>query len=338
MVRHSFFKLPGLAIPATVCGFAFLLLLIGTTPRFSYAQPGELTGFSFLRIEPSARAASLGGSFSAMYGNDANAMFYNPALLNDQMHRALSVSFVNHVSDLRASFIAFGLHQDPIGSMGVGIRFLNWGSLTETDEQGNELGSFSSNDLAITLGASRVYADRVRLGVNLHSILTSVASFRSSALALDLGMLYHSVEGDFTFGASVNNLGVVLNSLGSEDDELPLDFRLSVTKKLQHLPLLLSLTGYNLHDYTEVTADATAFEQIMEHIALGGEFQFSESFNLRFGYNHRRHETLKTKSRLDFAGFGFGAGLKISSFRFDYAYSSWSELGGLSQFTVRTVL
>ena len=306
--------------------------------RDALAQPGELTGFSFLRIEPSARAASLGGSFSAMYGDDANAMFYNPALLNDQMHRALSVSFVNHVSDLRASFIAFGLHEDRIGSMGIGVRFLSWGKLTETDEEGNDLGSFSSNDLAITLGLSRIYADRVRLGVNIHSILSSVASFNSSALALDLGMLYHSIEGDFTFSASVNNLGVVLSSLGSVNDELPLDFKLSVTKRLRHLPLLLSLTGYNLHDYTIITENATPLEQIMEHVSLGGEFQFSEGFNVRFGYNHRRHETLKTKSRLDFAGFGFGVGLKISSFRFDYAYNSWSEAGGMSQFTVRTVL
>ena len=76
----------------------------------------------------------------------------------------------------------------------------------------------------------------------------------------------------------------------------------------------------------------------MEHISLGGEFQFSEGFNLRIGYNHRRHEALKTKSRLDFAGFGFGVGLKISSIRFDYAYNSWSEAGGMSQFTVRTAL
>lgn len=333
MTDHSSrvqYRLGGIAL--------FLLLLTSAYPQSVLAQPGELTGFSFLRIEPSARAAALGGSFSAMYGDDANAMFYNPALLNDQMHRALSVSFVNHVSDLRASFIAFGLHDDRIGSLGVGLRFLSWGKLTETDELGNELGSFSSNDLALTLGASRVYADRVRFGVNLHSILTSVSSFRSSALALDLGMLYHSVEGDFTFSASVNNLGIVLNSLGTVDDELPMDFRLSVTKKLQHLPLLLSLTGYNLHDYSTVTEDATPLEQIMEHISLGGEFQFSEGFNLRFGYNHRRHETLKTKSRLDFAGFGFGVGLKISSIRFDYAYNSWSEVGGMSQFTVRTVL
>ena len=317
--------------------FLFLILFTGT-PKAGYAQPGELTGFSFLRIEPSARAAALGGSFSAMYGDDANGMFYNPALLNDQMHRALSVSFLNHVSDLRASFVAFGFHDDRIGSMGAGLRFLSWGDLTETDEQGNELGSFSANDLAFTLGIARPYADRVHFGVNIHTILSSVSSFKASALALDLGMMYYSIDGNFTFSASVNNLGVVLNSLGSTTDELPVDLRLSLTRRLQHLPLLLTVTGYNLHDYSTTVEGATTFEQIMDHIALGGEFQFSESFRVRIGYNHRRHETLKTKSRLDFAGFGFGVGIKVSSIRFDYAFNSWSELGGMNQFTVRTAL
>ena len=321
-----------------VVGSLLSILLVSGVSREGYAQPGEVTGFSFLRIEPSARAAALGGSFSAMYGDDANGMFYNPALLNDQMHRALSVSFLNHVSDLRASFIAFGFHEDRIGSMGVGLRFLSWGTLTETDAQGNELGDFSANDLAVTLGISRPYADRVHFGVNVHTILSSVSSFNASALALDLGMMYYSVDGNFTFSASVNNLGVVLNSLGSTTDELPVDFRLSLTRRLKHLPLLLSVTGYNLHDYDSTPEGATTFGAIMDHITLGGEFQFSEGFNVRIGYNHRRHETLKTKSRLDFAGFGFGVGLKISSIRFDYAFNSWSELGGMNQFTVRTVL
>ncbi len=57
------------------------------------AQPGQLTGFSFLRMEPSARAAALGGAFNAVQGDDVNAFFYNPALANAQMHRGLSVSF-----------------------------------------------------------------------------------------------------------------------------------------------------------------------------------------------------------------------------------------------------
>ena len=37
-------------------------------------------------------------------------------------------------------------------------------------------------------------------------------------------------------------------------------------------------------------------------------------------------------------GFGFGVGLKISRIYFDYAFNSWSSLGGLNQFTLRTVM
>ena len=334
----------GLRVSCTmaVIRFRLLIILFCFSPVLvcsnAFAQPGEITGFSFLRIEPTARAAALGGSFSAMYTDDASAMFYNPALLNAQMHRALSVSFLNHVSDIRAGFAAFGLHESRLGSMGLGIRYMNWGSIEETDNQGNELGDFSANDLAVTLGLARAYSEQLHVGVNLHSILSTVSSFRSSALALDVGILYYSLDQDFTFSASINNAGIVLSSLGATDDELPLDLRISITKKLQYLPLLLSVTGYNLHDFDSAIEDAAPFEQVMEHITLGGEFQFSEGFQVRFGYNHRRHETLKTKSRLDFAGFSFGAGIRISSVRFDYAYSSWSELGGLNQITLRTVL
>jgi len=44
------------------------------------------------------------------------------------------------------------------------------------------------------------------------------------------------------------------------------------------------------------------------------------------------------KSRLDFAGLGFGIGLKITRVRVDYAFNSWSSIGGLHQFTLQTAL
>lgn len=302
------------------------------------AQSEGLTGFSFLRMEPSARAAALGGAFNAVYDDDVNALFYNPALLNRQMHRSFSASFLNHVGDVRAGFLAYGLHSERVGSIGFGVRFLNWGSLQEADAAGNELGSFSANDVAFTVGIGRLYMEQLYVGANLHSVISRVGSFSASALATDVGVLFHAPDESFSFSASINNLGFTLNSLGALNDELPLDFRLGVTKRLRHLPLLISLTGYNLHDYDSVIDEANTFDQIMQHVAIGGEFQFSDAFNLRFGYNHRRHETLKLKSRLDFAGFGFGAGIRLSRFKFDYGFNSWSSLGGLHQFTLRTVL
>ena len=312
------------------------LLLCCAVP--TSAQPTDLSGFSFLRLEPSARAAALGGSFSAVYGDDVNAFFYNPALLNEEMHGVLSVSYLNHLSDLNAGFAAYGRHRDGLGTVGLGLRFLSWGELQGADEQGNRTGTFGASDVALTGGIARAHDERLRYGANVHVIYSSVESYSASALATDVGVMYALPGQQLTLSASVNNLGVTLSSLGSTHDALPVDVRIGLTKRLRYLPLLVSVMGYNLHDFDSLSETATTLDDILAHVALGGELQFGESFNVRLGYNHRRHEALKTKSRLDMAGFGMGFGIKITRFRLDYAYTSWSENGGLHQLTVRTSL
>ena len=316
---------------------SFFLSVLVFLAASAHAQPSDLTTFSLLRLEPSARAAALGGSFSAVYGDDVNALFYNPAGLNESTHGALSLSYLNHLSDLNAGFIAYSRHVEGIGSLGAGLRFLDFGDLERADENGERSGTFGASNAVLTLGGARAYREHVRYGVNVHALISSIDVHRASALALDVGGLYTIPSQRLTFSLSVNNLGVTLSSLGTTRDALPLDVRLGVAKRLRYLPLLLSLTGYNLHDPGGGLPDATGLNTVLQHLALGGEFQFSEAFNVRFGYNHRRHEDLKTSSRLDLAGVGLGFGIKIARVGFDYAFNSWS-FAGLHQFTLRTRL
>ncbi len=323
------------------CKYVFPLVCAAALcgPSLSaFGQPGPLTGFSFLRIEPSARAAALSGAFSAVYGEDINALFYNPALLNDQMHRAASFSYLNMLSDLSAGFLAYGREIEGVGAVGAGLRFLSWGDIQGADENGEPTEQFGASDAALTVGLGRAYSEQLHYGANVHFIYSSVEAYRASALAADLGVLYRLPDRQFTASASINNLGFTLNSLGAVQDELPLDVRVGLAKRLQYVPLLISVTGYNLHDIGNAAEDSKTFDRIMHHLALGGEFQFSEAFQVRFGYNHRRHEALKLKSRLDLAGFGMGFGIKVRRIGFDYAYNTWSSVGGLHQFTLRTVL
>jgi len=311
------------------------LALISTAVQ---AQPGPITGFSFLRFEPSARAAALGGSFSSVYGDDVNGLFYNPALLNASMHNTLSVSYLNFLSDVNAGFLAYGRTYEALGSVGVGIRFLTWGDVQGGDEQGNKTGSFGAGDVALTVGLARSYGETFRYGGNVHFVHSQIESYRASALAADVGIVYHLAASRFTASASVNNVGFALQSLGAERDELPMDLRLGVSKRLEHVPLLLSLTVYNLNHPNEVADGTGAISRALHFVLIGGEFQFSPAFNLRFGYNHRRHEALKAQSRLDTAGLGVGFGLKVAGANVDYAFNSWSSAGGLHQFTLRTKL
>ena len=317
-----------------------LLSVFGTLSAFSpvAAQPGPATTFSFLRLEPSARAASLGGAFSAIYGDDINALFYNPALLNEEMHRAISLSYLNHLGGVNAGFIAHGRHLDGLGTIGAGIRFVGWGDMTGYDELGEETEDFGASSTALTLSFARSDDPRLRYGANIHAAFSRIESYGATAIAADAGLAYHLPESQLTLSASINNIGVVASSIGSVRDELPVDVRIGFAKRLQYVPLMISITGYNLNRIGEEPAGGNAFGDAMRHIALGGEFQFTDAFQLRVGYNHRRHQDLKMKSRLDLAGFGAGFGIGISRIRFDYAFNSWSSLGGLHQFTVRTVI
>lgn len=318
--------------------YAVLALLVCALSAPALAQPGPATTFSFLRLEPSARAASLGGAYAAVYGDDVNALFYNPALLNEEMHRALSISYVNHLAGVNAGFVAHARHLEGVGTVGAGLRYVSWGRMDGYDEMGNETDAFSANDAALTASFARTDDERIRYGANVHAVLSSVGSYGASALAADVGVAYHSPDHHLTLSASANNVGVVLDALGTSGEDLPVDLRVGLSKRLRYVPLLVTITGYNLHRVGAEPAGGSAVGDALRHLAFGGEFQFSESFNVRFGYNHRRHQDLKMKSRLDMAGLGLGFGIKVTSFRFDYAYNSWSTLGGLHQFTLRTVI
>ena len=298
----------------------------------------DLTGFNALRIEPSARASALGGSLSAVYDDDVNTFLYNPALLNEGMDRDLSVSYLNHVSDISVGSVAYGRHFERYGTFAAGLRYLHWGTLQGGDEDGQRTGTFGASDLALTLGGARHVSEGLRYGAGLHIVYSGVETHSASAVALDAGILWRVPLQRLSVSASVHNLGFALRSLGPTRDALPVDIRIGVSKRLRYIPFMLSLTGYSLESTLNGLQGASVADKVFRHLLIGGEFQLSRSFNLRFGYSHRRHRALKrTGSRLDLAGVGMGFGLAIRRFRLDYAFNSWS-FAGLHHVTVRTKL
>ena len=312
-----------------VCAFIFLA---GTLPLSATAQPGPVTGFSFLRVAPSARAAALGGSLSSVCCEDLGAFFYNPALLSTSVDQLLSVSYLNHLHDLSAGFAAYSRDIGTYGTAAAGLRFFSYGQLERADEAGNRTGTFSASDIVLTLGGGRAYQDNVRYGASIHLVYTGIDQYRATALLVDIGMAYHDSARRLTASASINGAGMVLRSLGSVADEIPLDIRVSVAKGLRYVPLFVTLTAYNLHDLGAPFEGSTA-DRIAQQMIVGLEFNVVAAFTLRAGYNHRQHQNLSSGNRLDIAGAGMGFGLRVRRFALDYAYSSWS-FAGLHQFTV----
>lgn len=294
----------------------------------------ESSGFPILQLDPSARSAAMGGANAALTELSSNSFFGNPALLTPASHGKLAVSYLNHVSDLQAGWLSYARSIDSLGTFGVGLRYLSFGSFVERNELGEETGTFGASDVALTVAGARPFTNRITYGANLHFLRSSIAAEAASALALDLGLTYLSETQQTSFSTSVHHLGYVLSSIGNRSDELPFDLRVGFTQKLAHLPLLVSVTGYRLTQLDGGEEGNSSIASVLNHLRLAGEFQFSKSFQIRFGYNHRQHENLKVKSRLDMAGFSTGVGLVIAKIGIDYSFNSWSSLGALHRFSI----
>lgn len=315
-------------------GFYYILgvLLIGGIVQPVKAQSSTREGFAFLRLETSARMSALGGLFPDWMPEDVSAVFFNPAMLNPSMHRQLSLSYMNHLAGIHAGTAIIGWEVPRVGMMAFSLRYVSYGTMTEADEQGNRLGQFSASDGGFFIAMAREVWGRLRAGVQVGSVFSHIASYQAVALTLEGGVSYLWPDQSAAFSASVHHVGVVLRSLGSLQDRLPTDVRIGVSKRLAHLPLVLGLSLYDLGNLRGPDAS------LWRHTIMSGEFRFSPSFQLRFGYNPRRHEDLKIKNRLDMAGVSMGFGLRIRQFTFDYAYVSWSSLGTIHHLTVRSRL
>lgn len=298
----------------------------------------ESVAFPVVQLDESARVAALGGRSPALTTDDVGALFSNPALLSTLARKTISVSYLNHIGSITAGWISYAVGVDSLTTAGVGIRYLTFGSIEKADEEGVRNGTFSASDMSITVGASRSTIPSLTYGVNVNFLLSSIDGFHSSALTADAGVFYEMAASGTTLGATIHHAGFVLSSFGRRDDRVPFDIRIGLTKRLTHMPLLLSVTAYRLHSFDGGPDDATALSSALYHLILGAEFVFSDSFQIRFGYNHRRHDELRMKSRLDLAGISFGTGIRLSRIAVDYAFSSWSSLGGLHRFSVRTGL
>ncbi|MCY4170734.1 MAG: type IX secretion system protein PorQ [Bacteroidetes bacterium] len=296
------------------------------------ASGQSLSSFDFLRLEPSAKAAALGGTIMMGASPHSTTIYYNPALPQDNTDGSLSVSWLNHFSDLQSGTVTYSKSLTRIGTATGGIRFFSWGRIDRANDLGEIDGSFSSSNFALSIGLSRLLQPRLRYGANIHIAYTTIAEFNALAIAFDAGAVYYNVEQGFTASVGVSNLGLALTHIGQTRDTLPLDVRIATSKRLKHIPILIGLTLVNLQDTPEISS----LDQGFEHAILSLEFQAIPVFHVRMGYNHRKRE-LKSDRRLDLAGISIGFGLRLRRFHLDYSYSSWS-FGGLHQFTVSTKL
>lgn len=316
----------------------FLVGSGGVMPVFGQAG-AETTSFPVLTLDASARSAALAGATGASAPGDVNGLFYNPALLDAATHQTASLSYLNHLSDINAGTLAYSRTLERWKTtIGAGVRFVHWGTFDGRDAQGVSTGTFRAGDVALTLSVARALTERVHYGASVHVVHSGIETARATALAGDLGARYQMGDRGLMLSATVRNLSVVLDDFGPSETTLPADVRISASKPLAHLPLRLIVSAYDLNNAGTGVAGGQTLDHVLAHLLIGGELTLGEVLHLRAGYNHRRSKELALNDRFDLAGLNLGFGVMLSRFAVDYAYTSWSDIGGLHQFTVRAFL
>jgi len=295
-----------------------ILMLVPVLPLLA-DSPGTI-GFQFLRTQVGARPSAMGGAFLAIPG-DVHNVFYNPAGIMAIKERSAAFSYLNDLLDFATGSVGFVQPKLGPGTLGAGILYKDYGEFVKTDITGEEIGTFGANSIAL----SAVYAiepyPNLHAGASAKYIRAAIDNYSADAVAMDAGVMFTIPSQMLTFAAGVFNLGSATSAFITTKDDLPFNFRAGVSKRLAHLPLLI---GFNVYKYSEE----------IWHGAVGGEFTLTDYLFLRLGYDNRGRDLDVGSTNDHFAGAAVGMGLLWRELQFDYAFTSYGEMGSLNRFSI----
>lgn len=335
-----------------------VLLLIAFTIPDAFSQLGGNGIYKFLGLPNSARIAAMGGNFLAVYDNDITLTHANPSLINENVHNNLGLSFVNYFAGVNYGFAQYGRSFEKVGNFVATMQFIDYGKFQRADETGIKYGEFSASEYALNVGWGRALAPRWSIGSNLKFIYSSLESYHSFGIAVDVAGTYHNDESGFAASLLFKNIGYQVVSYRSGNHEpLPFEIQAGLSQKFKHLPfrfsiLLTHLERWDLRydnpqdpsggtdpitgESKNVSGVEKFADNLMRHIVVGGEILFGKNFSVRAGYNYLRRQELQVSEKKGFVGFSWGFGFRVSHFQFSYSRSTY-HLVGSPNFITMTV-
>lgn len=328
-----------------------LVLFCGQTltRQTGFAQTlGGSSTFNFLKLPPAPQTTALGSVNISHYSQDVGMVMNNPALLRSEMHGQVSASFNSmyagsKVFNLAAAFSLEKFKTD----VAVGITYLNYGNINQTDASGNWLGEFRPADYLVQVSASRKYEDRWQYGFAVKFLQSQYGQYSSNAIALDAGATYYDSSHKLQVGLVFKNMGAQLKPfVTGSNEELPFDIQLGVSKRLSNAPIQFSVTAHRLNrfnlDYNDESGTddlgqnsnkGSVFEKVLQHLVFATQIYIEEKLEISAGYNHlRRNELSVAAGPNGLTGFSLGIGLLTRKLQIRYARSSYQSNSAYNHF------
>jgi hypothetical protein len=276
---------------------------------------------AFAPIDPGVRASAMGGAFTAV-GGEPSALYWNPAMLFFQEGRSLEASYEDlyTLALARRTFLTFGTKsviEDPRYA-GDRIEFHRDRETGAAWALGIEslfldVGDEGYSELSLGGGGAWGYGDRLTVGVSVRALFVNSGIDEVSAIGYDLGL---GIGWRFS---SRTRLGIAAPHLLSRlfwktdtDERLPLGAAVGWSAEVTR-NLVVALES----EWREGEGGGP------HRLAAGGEWWVLPSrLAGRAGYRRVEGglETIQEPT--------FGAALRWSSLRFDYAFLLGPELLG----------
>jgi len=316
----------------------------------SFSQVGGEATYQFLNLVSSPRQAALGGKVLTNYDYDVTQALYNPATINLEMDNQLALNYTSYLGGISYGTAAYAYTWDRhVETFHGGITYVNYGTFDGFDEDGNETGTFSGSEAALSLGYARNIAwTDFYIGGNLKMITSKLEQYSSLGVAADIGAIYINEDLDFNAAVTVRNIGVQITTYAGQRENLPLEVDFGMSQKLENVPIRWHFTLENLQTWkiarpnparvqTDLNGNQTE-EKIgflgnaIRHVILGAELFPERGFNIRLGYNFRRAEELRIVEQRSFSGLSVGIGIKLNKMRFSYTHARYTSASNSSFF------
>jgi len=318
------------------------LLLILLYTSLSFSQIGGKNVYQFLNLVTSPRQAALGGKVITLRDYDVNQGIYNPATINPEMDNHLSANYGKYYGEVAYGTAAYAYTWDRhVQTFHVGVSYVDYGTFEGRDETGLLTGDFTGSELALSLGYSyNVPHTDLYIGANAKMISSTLESYHSFGVAVDIGALYVDEDNDINYAVVLRNAGTQLSTYAGLHETLPLEIIAGISQEMENVPLRWHLTLENLQQWNIAFSNPNRAEQgidggsteekvsffnnALRHVIVGAEFLPGRSFNLRVGYNFRRGQELSIVDKRSFSGISAGVGIRFGKLRFDYSYSRYT--------------
>jgi hypothetical protein len=299
---------------------------------------GGNAAYQFLRLPASPLATAAGGINISAKTKEVSLTALNPALLSPDLSSQLNATFNAFLGGVHTYSLTGAHHVEKWNTTFSGhIYYVDYGSIPMSDAVGNTNGDFRPVDYVLQFSAAKNYLERWTYGVAIKWIQSTYQQYQSSAVAVDVGLVYDDSAGKFTASFVAKNMGFQIKSFTDEKEDLPFDLQVGITKRLSKAPFGFSLTAQHLHRLNIQYSDTlfsnengfrspSSFNKIFNHFILATHIYIGQNLEATVGYNHLRRSELSVQNAANgLTGFSAGLRLKFNKIQILYARSSYQK-------------